>query len=87
MLASQPVMIQMDQTLTQDLTGVLVNQYIAAIDPDALSVEKMCFYCDHNVIAASVEGADDHLFLRTVAEHYGGLYSKAGNGICHFVQC
>lgn len=39
------------------------------------------------MIAASVEGADDHLFLRTVAEHYGGLYSKAENGICHFVQC
>ena len=43
MLASQPIMIQIDQTLTQDLTGVLVSQYIAAIDPDALSVEKCAF--------------------------------------------
>ena len=43
MLASQPIMIQIDQTLTQDLTGVLASQYIAAIDPDALSVEKCAF--------------------------------------------
>lgn len=87
MACDEQITIQIDQILTQDLTGILVAQYIAAVDPPKITPEKKCFYCDHNVIAAASEGADDHLFLRTVAEHYGITYSKTGNGICHFLQC
>ena len=32
------------------------------------------------------ENADDHLFLQSVADKYGVLFSKAGNGICHQIQ-
>ena len=82
----EQVTIKIDQTLTQDLTGILVAQFIGAVNPPELKTEKTVFYCDHNVIAAGSEAADDHLFLRTTAERYGAYISKTGNGICHFLH-
>lgn len=83
----QPISVRVDQLLTQDLTGILVSQYIDAVSPEELSVGRMCFYCDHKVICASSEDSDDHLYLRGIAQKYGGYYSKPGNGICHFLSC
>ncbi len=87
MTKGEQIEIKIDQTLAQDLTGILVAQFIGAVNPKALRTEKTVFYCDHNVIAATSEAADDHLFLRTTAERYGGCISKTGNGICHFLHC
>lgn len=87
MKTGHPISVKVDQLLTQDLTGILVGQYIDAVSPEKLSVEKMCFYCDHKVICASSEDSDDHLYLRGIAEKYGGYFSKPGNGICHFLSC
>lgn len=87
MKMGHPISVKVDQLLTQDLTGILVGQYIDAVAPEDLYVSKMCFYCDHKVICSSSEDSDDHLYLRTIAEKYGGYYSKPGNGICHFLSC
>lgn len=81
------LVLGIDQTLAQDLTGILVAQYIGAVDPEELRTERTVFYCDHNAVAASSESAEDHLFLRTTAERYGAVLSKTGNGICHFLHC
>ncbi|MBA3044071.1 aconitate hydratase, partial [archaeon] len=43
-------------------------------------------YVDHNTVQVGFENADDHEFLRTVAEKYGISFSRPGNGICHQVH-
>ena len=82
-----PILLRIDQTLTQDLTGILVAQFLDAVGPERLGVERMCIYADHKTVETDAESADDHRFLKTTAEHYGAIFSKNGNGICHFLQC
>ena len=82
-----PILLRIDQTLTQDLTGILVAQFLDAVGPERLGVEQMCIYADHKTVETDAESADDHRFLKTTAEHYGAIFSKNGNGICHFLQC
>jgi aconitate hydratase len=82
-----PILLRIDQTLTQDLTGILVCQFLDAVGPERLGVERMCVYADHKTVETDAESADDHRFLKTTAEHYGAIFSKNGNGICHFLQC
>ena len=43
-------------------------------------------YVDHNTLQSGFENADDHAYLRSVADKYGILFSRAGNGICHQVN-
>ena len=43
-------------------------------------------YVDHNTLQNGFENADDHQYLRTVADRYGILFSRPGNGICHQAQ-
>ena len=43
-------------------------------------------YVDHNTLQNGFMNADDHRFLQTVADKYGIVFSKAGNGICHQVN-
>jgi aconitate hydratase len=40
-------------------------------------------YVDHNTIQVGFENADDHAYLKSVAQRYGVIYSRPGNGICH----
>ena len=82
-----PILLRIDQTLTQDLTGILVWRFLDAVGPERLGVERMCVYADHKTVETDAESADDHRFLKTTAEHYGAIFSKNGNGICHFLQC
>ena len=82
-----PILLRIDQTLTQDLTGILVAQFLDAVGPERLGVEQICIYADHKTVETDAESADDHRFLKTTAEHYGAIFSKNGNGICHFLQC
>ncbi len=82
-----PILLRIDQTLTQDLTGILVAQFLDAVGPERLGVKQMCIYADHKTVETDAESADDHRFLKTTAEHYGAIFSKNGNGICHFLQC
>lgn len=82
-----PILLRIDQTLTQDLTGILVAQFLDAVGPERLGVEQICIYADHKTVETDAESADDHRFLKTTAEHFGAVFSKNGNGICHFLQC
>ena len=41
---------------------------------------------DHLTLQQQSENADDHEYIRSVADKYGVLFSKAGNGICHQVH-
>lgn len=77
------ITIKMDQTLTQDSTGTMVYLQLEAMDVDKVKTELSVAYIDHNTLQTGFENADDHAFIRSVAQRHGVLFSKPGNGICH----
>jgi len=40
-------------------------------------------YSDHTSLGFKGESTDDHVFLQSIASHYGAKFSKNGNGVCH----
>lgn len=80
------ITIRVDQTLTQDSTGTMVYLQLDALNPPAINTELSVAYIDHNLMQAGFENADDHAFIKSVAEKYGILYVKPGGGICHQVH-
>jgi len=77
--------IKVDQTLTQDATGTAAYLEFEAIGFTEAKTEAVS-YVDHNTVQVGFENADDHKYLRTVAEKYGITFSRPGNGICHQVH-
>jgi len=75
-----------DSTLTQDSLGVMAYLQYEAIGIPAVRTKLSVAYVDHQTLQDGFENADDHRYLETVADKYGVLYSRAGNGICHQVH-
>jgi aconitate hydratase len=82
----QEIGIRIDQTLTQDATGTMAYLQFEAMGLSALKTDLSVSYVDHNTIQAGFENADDHRYLKTVAQRFGLVYSRPGNGICHQVH-
>jgi aconitate hydratase len=80
------VAVKVNQTLTQDSTGTMAYLQLLALDPDKVHTDLSVAYIDHNMLQTGFENADDHVFIQSVAQHYGIIYSKAGGGICHQVH-
>jgi len=78
--------IRIDQTLTQDATGTLACLQFEALGIPRIRTELSVQYVDHNTLQVGFESADDHRFLRTLANKYGLKYSRPGNGICHQIH-
>jgi len=78
--------LKVNQTLTQDTTGTMAYLQLEAMGIDKVATDLSVAYVDHNTLQTFTENADDHEYIRTVANKYGILYSKAGNGICHQVH-
>jgi len=78
--------LPIDQTLTQDSTGTLAYLQFEAIGVPRVATKRSVSYVDHNTLQTGFQNADDHRFLQSVAEKYGIIFSKAGNGICHQVH-
>ena len=83
MIAGEEITIKIDQTLTQDSTGTMVYLQLEAMDVDKVKTELSVAYIDHNTLQTGFENADDHAFIKSVAQRHGVLFSKPGNGICH----
>lgn len=83
MTPGSEITIKMDQTLTQDSTGTMVYLQLEAMDVDQVKTELSVAYIDHNTLQTGFENADDHAFIKSVAQRHGILFSKPGNGICH----
>ncbi|MDO4500573.1 MAG: aconitate hydratase [Erysipelotrichaceae bacterium] len=84
--AGSPISIRIDQTLTQDATGTMAYLQLEALGIDKVKTEVSVSYVDHNTLQSGFENADDHRYLQTVADKYGVIFSKCGNGICHQVH-
>ena len=78
--------IRMDCTLTQDATGTLAYLEFMRMGADKVRTDLSVSYVDHNTLQNGFMNADDHRFLQTVANKYGIVFSKPGNGICHQVN-
>ena len=83
MAPNEQITIKIDQTLGHDLTGIMAGLILESVQADKVSTETSVFYCDHNILATSTENADDHVYIKTVAQRFGVYFSKPGNGICH----
>ncbi len=82
----ESISIRIDQTLTQDATGTMAYLEFESMNLDRVKNELAVSYVDHNTVQVGFENADDHEYLRTVADRKGVIYSRAGNGICHQVH-
>ncbi|MDD4017838.1 MAG: aconitate hydratase [Kiritimatiellae bacterium] len=75
--------IRIDQTLTQDATGTMAYLQFESMGLDCVKADLAVSYVDHNTIQVGFENADDHAYLKSVAQRYGIVFSRPGNGICH----
>jgi aconitate hydratase len=77
------VALRIDQTLTQDATGTMAYLQFESMGLERVRAELAVSYVDHNTIQVGFENADDHAFLQSVAQRYGIVFSRPGNGVCH----
>lgn len=84
-IRGEEVGIRVDQIFTEDATGVPAFLEFESLGLDEVKTEVVS-YIDHNTTQVGFENADDHKYLRTVAEKYGVILSRPGNGICHQVH-
>ena len=78
--------IRIEQCLTQDSTGTMAWLEFESLGLDKVQAELAVSYSDHTSLGFKGESTDDHLFLQSIASHYGAKFSKNGNGVCHQVH-
>ena len=81
--AGMEVAIKIDQTLTQDTTGVAACLAFSSLGISRVATQVSVNYADHNTLYVGFRNADDHRYLRTASQKYGMVFSPAGLGICH----
>ncbi len=86
LVPGEEIGIRIDQTLTQDATGTMAYLQFESMKTPKVQTELSVSYIDHNTIQIGFENADDHRYLQTVAQKFGVVLSRAGNGICHQVH-
>jgi len=70
--AGKEIGLKIDQTLTQDATGTLVMLELAAMEIARVETELSAQYVDHNLLQEDFKNPDDHLFLQSACEKFGG---------------
>jgi aconitate hydratase len=83
LITGRELAIRIDQTLTQDATGTMAYLQFESMGLDRVKADLAVSYVDHNTIQVGFENADDHAYLKSVAQRYGIIFSRPGNGICH----
>jgi aconitate hydratase len=86
MIPGEEIGLKIDQTLTQDATGILVMLEFEAMNIPKVKTELSAQYIDHNLIQEDFKNPDDHLFLRSACKKFGVWYSRPGNGVSHPVH-
>jgi len=86
MIPGEDIYLKIDQTLTHDINAVMCYLAFEAIGIPRVKTEASVSYLDHNLLYVDHKTPDDHIFLQTLAKHYGIWVSRPGNGIMHSVQ-
>jgi aconitate hydratase len=84
--AGEPIDYRIDQVLLQDATGTMAWMEFEQLGVDRVKVPLVVQYVDHNMIQLDYKNPEDHFFLQTMAARYGAVFSRPGNGICHYVH-
>ncbi len=84
--AGEPITYRIDQVLLQDATGTMAWMEFEQLEVDRVKVPLVVQYVDHNMIQLDYKNPEDHFFLQTIAAKYGAVFSRPGNGICHYVH-
>ena len=81
--SGEEIGLKIDHTLTQDSTGTMAYLEFQAIGIPKIKTQLSLSFVDHNMLQNDFRNADDHRYLQSVAEKYGIVFSRPGNGICH----
>jgi predicted aconitate hydratase len=84
--AGSPIAVKVDQTLLQDATGTMAFMQYEQLGVPRVHVERAVQYIDHNVVQLDFKNPDDHRMLQALARKHGVYYSRAGNGISHYIS-
>ena len=84
--AGEPISYRIDQVLLQDATGTMAWMEFEQLEVDRVRVPLVVQYVDHNMIQVDYKNPEDHFFLQGMAAKYGAVFSRPGNGICHYVH-
>jgi aconitate hydratase len=82
----EPIGLRIDQTLLQDATGTMAFMQFEQLGLPRVRVKRAVQYIDHNVIQLDFKNPDDHRFLQALCAKHGVHYSRAGNGISHYIS-
>lgn len=80
------ITLKVDQTLTHDINAVMSYLAFEGVGIPRVQTEVSVSYLDHNLLYMDSKTPDDHIFLQTLAQHYGIWLSRPGNGIMHSVH-
>lgn len=81
------IALRVDQTLTQDALGTISYMAFEKMNIPKVKTDLSVSYLDHNMLYVDNKNPDDHAYLISIAQKYGILLSRAGNGICHQIHC
>ena len=81
-----PISLRVDQTLLQDATGTMALMQFEQLGAARIAVDRAVQYIDHNVVQLDHKNPDDHRMLRALASRFGIHFSRAGNGISHYIS-
>src|SRR5438093_2200657 len=84
--AGEPISYRIDQVLLQDATGTMAWMEFEQLEVDRVQVPLVVQYVDHNMMQLDYKNPEDHFFLQGMAAKYGAVFSRPGNGICHYVH-
>lgn len=83
--AGDVVTLRIDEAFTQDATGTMCMLQLEAMGIERVKPLSVNFV-DHSMMQSGFRNPDDHLYLKTVSEKLGIIYSPPGTGICHFLN-
>src|SRR5438477_7901537 len=86
LVPGRPIALKVDQTLLQDATGTMAFMQFEELEVPRVEVARAVQYIDHNVVQLDFKNPDDHRFLQDLCRKYGVFYSRAGNGISHYIS-
>jgi aconitate hydratase len=86
LVPGSPISLRVDQTLMQDATGTMACLQYEQLGQSRVRVKRAVQYVDHNVLQIDFKNPDDHRMLQAFARKHGIDFSRAGNGICHYVH-
>src|SRR5438093_9157002 len=84
--AGEPISYRIDQVLLQDATGTMAWMEFEQLEVDRVQVPLVVQYVDHNMMQLDYKNPEDHFFLQGMAAKFGAMFSRPGNGICHYVH-